>query len=78
MAKIAYIRVSTTHQNFDRQTYAMPKDIDKVFEEKVSGKDVTNRPEFQKMLDYIREGDTVYFESFSRISRSLPDRKSVV
>lgn len=73
MAKIAYIRVSTTHQNFDRQTYAMPKDIDKIFEEKVSGKDVTNRPEFQKMLDYVREGDTVYFESFSRISRSLPD-----
>lgn len=25
------------------------------------------------MLDYIREGDIVYFESFSRISRSLPD-----
>lgn len=72
MAKIAYIRVSTTHQNTQRQEYVMPKDIDKTFIEKVSGKD-TNREEFQKMLDYVREGDVVYFESFSRISRSLPD-----
>ena len=72
MAKIAYIRVSTTHQRTDRQENAMPEDIDKVFLEKASGKD-TNRPEFQKMMDYVREGDIVYFESFSRISRSLPD-----
>ena len=72
MAKIAYIRVSTTHQNTDRQEFAMPGDIDKTFEDKASGKD-TERPQFQAMLDYIREGDIVYFESFSRISRSLPD-----
>lgn len=71
MAKIAYIRVSTTHQNTDRQDYIMP-DVDRTFTEKASGKD-TNRVEFQKMMEYIREGDTVYFESFSRIARSLPD-----
>ena len=74
MAKIAYIRVSTTHQKggLERQTYAMPEDIDKIFKDEASGKD-TDRPEFQKMLDYVREGDIVYFESFSRISRSLSD-----
>jgi len=72
MAKIAYIRVSTTHQRTERQEFAMPKDIDKTFIDKASGKD-TNRPEFKKMMEYVREGDTVYFESFSRISRSLPD-----
>ncbi len=72
MAKIAYLRVSTTHQDTGRQQYAMPSDIDKVFEDKASGKD-TDRPQFQAMLNYIREGDIVYFESFSRISRSLPD-----
>lgn len=72
MAKIAYIRVSTQHQNTERQHHAMPADIEKVFEEKASAKN-TERPEFQKMLEYVREGDTVYFESFSRISRSLPD-----
>lgn len=74
MAKVAYIRVSTTHQKggIERQSYVMPEDIDKTFTDEASGKD-TERPEFQKMLDYVREGDTVYFESFSRISRSLPD-----
>ncbi len=72
MARIAYLRVSTTHQNTDRQQYAMPEDIDRTFIDKASGKD-TDRPEFQKMLEYVREGDVVYFESFSRISRSLSD-----
>ena len=50
---------------------------DEVCEDKASGKD-TERPEFQKMLDYVREGDTVYFESFSRISRSLPDLLNIL
>lgn len=74
MAKIGYRRTSTTHQKggLERQSYALPKDLDKVFTDEASGKD-TNRQEFQKMMDYIREGDVVYFESFSRISRSLTD-----
>ena len=74
MAKIGYIRVSTTHQEggISRQEYNLPKDLDKVFMDEASGKD-TDRPEFKKMMDYIREGDIVYFESFSRISRSLTD-----
>lgn len=77
MAKIAYIRVSTTHQNTQRQEYAMPADIDKTFIEKASAKD-TDRPELQRMMDYIREGDIVYFESFSRISRSLIDLLNIL
>lgn len=74
MAKIGYRRTSTTHQKggLERQSFALPKDLDKVFTDEASGKD-TNRPEFQKMMEYIREGDIVYFESFSRISRSLTD-----
>ena len=72
MARIGYVRVSTVHQNTQRQEYAMPTDLDKVFMDKASGKN-TDRPQFQAMLDYVREGDTVYFESFSRVSRSLPD-----
>lgn len=74
MAKIGYIRTSTTHQKggLERQSFALPTDLDKVFKDEASGKD-TERPEFKKMMDYIREGDIVYFESFSRISRSLSD-----
>ena len=75
--KVAYIRVSTTHQNTDRQEYAMPADIERTYSEKISGKN-TDRPAFKEMMDFIREGDVVYFESFSRISRSLTDLLSIL
>ena len=70
---IAYIRVSTTAQNDDRQYAAMEKlNIEKYFSEKVSGKDA-ERPELQAMLDFVREGDTVYIHDFSRLARSTKD-----
>ena len=78
MARVAYIRVSTIEQHEDRQIAALePYKIDKWFQEKISGRD-TNRPEFQHMMEYIREGDTVYVEDFSRLSRSLIDLLKVV
>lgn len=70
---IAYIRVSTVDQNEARQLEALKdKGIDKWYIEKVSGKDM-NRPKLQEMLDYVREGDTIYIMDFSRISRSVKD-----
>ena len=71
MARIAYIRVSTEEQNTARQE-AMFVGYDKVFTEKISGKN-TNRPELMKMLDYVREGDTVTVESYSRFARNTRD-----
>ncbi|HAP4486174.1 TPA: recombinase family protein, partial [Enterococcus faecium] len=54
MGKIGYIRVSSQDQNLDRQLAMMEGlNIDKLFQEKASGKD-TERPEFQKLLNYIR------------------------
>lgn len=74
MANIAYIRVSTIDQNTARQEEALkPYNIDKYFIEKVSGKNIKDRPELKKMLEYIREGDVVYVESISRLGRSLSD-----
>lgn len=76
--KVAYCRVSTTEQNLDRQLVAMDNlGIDKVFSEKVSGKN-TERPELKKMIDYVREGDVVYVESYSRLARSSLDLLSLV
>lgn len=76
--KIAYVRVSTVEQNESRQVEALQKHgIDKWFKEKVSGKD-TNRPELQKMLDYVRKGDTVYIHDFSRLARSTKDLLEIV
>jgi DNA invertase Pin-like site-specific DNA recombinase len=50
---------------------------EKVYIDKASGKD-TNRPEFQKMLSYIRKGDVVYTESISRIARNTKDLLNTV
>lgn len=75
---VAYVRVSTVEQNEARQIEALEKhNIEKWFTEKVSGKD-TNRPELQKMLDFVREGDTVYIHDFSRLARSTKDLLDIV
>lgn len=75
---VAYVRVSTVEQNEQRQIEALKKhDIDKWYIEKVSGKD-TNRQELKKMLDYVREGDTVYIHDFSRLARSTKDLLDIV
>lgn len=75
---IAYIRVSTLEQNEDRQFAALePKAIDRWFTEKVSGKD-TNRPQLQAMLDYVRDGDTLFITDFSRLSRSVSDLLTIM
>ena len=71
--KVGYVRVSTTEQNPARQDELMKSfGVEKVFSEKLSGKD-TNRPQFKEMLSFLREGDTLYVESFSRLSRSTRD-----
>jgi len=76
--KIAYVRVSTIEQNEARQIEALEKyEIDKWFTEKISGKN-TDRPELQKMLEYVREGDTVYIHDFSRLARSTKDLLEIV
>ena len=71
--KVAYERVSTSGQSILRQDVMMQEQkIEKIFTEKISGKD-RNRPELQKMLDFVREGDTVIIESISRLARSTRD-----
>ena len=79
MANIAYLRVSTTDQNTARQEEALKGfNIDKYYIEKVSGKNIKDRPELIKMMDYVREGDTVFVESISRFGRSLSDLLNLI
>ena len=76
--KVAYVRVSTVEQNEERQIEALKKyDIEKWFTEKVSAKD-TNRPELQAMLEFVRQGDTIYIHDFSRLARSTKDLLEIV
>ena len=76
MARIAYVRVSTAEQNTARQDIKF-KGYDKVFTEKASGKN-TDRTELNKMLDYVREGDSVTVESYSRLARNTKDLLTIV
>ena len=73
MSNLAYVRVSSFDQHTDRQYEALKKyNIDKWFEEKVSGKNM-NREELLKLLEYARPGDTIYVHDFSRLARNTKD-----
>ena len=75
---IAYVRVSTVEQNEERQIEGLKKyNIEKWFIEKISGKN-TNRPELKNMIDFAREGDTIYIHSLDRLARSTKDLLEIV
>lgn len=77
--KVGYVRVSSVTQNEDRQLHKMKENnIDKIFIQKVSGKSIENRTELKAMLDFVREGDTIYIHDFSRIARSVKDLLTIV
>lgn len=76
MAWIKYIQVSNEEQNTARQEIQM-QNFDKLFVEKVSGKSI-QRPELQKMMEYVRDGDTVVVESISRFARNTKDLLALV
>ncbi|MGN1137534.1 MAG: recombinase family protein [Oscillospiraceae bacterium] len=75
---IAYVRVSTVEQNEARQVEALEKyTIDKWYMEKMSAKDI-NRPKLQQMLEFAREGDTIFVHDFTRLARSTKDLLDIV
>ena len=71
--KIGYVRCSSATQNPERQEVLMERlGVDKVYIDMCSGKNM-QRPQLQAMLDFMREGDTIIVESFSRLARSTKD-----
>ena len=74
--KIGYVRVSSVDQHTDRQLAGM--ELDRVFTEHASGKNVGGRPALNEMLAFIREGDDVYIHSMDRLARNLRDLLSLV
>ena len=78
MSKIGYIRVSTEHQETARQQEIMcDYQVDRIFSEKLSGANA-DRPQLRAMLDYVREGDTLYVESISRLGHSTKDLLNII
>ena len=73
--RIGYVRVSSFDQNPERQIEHIQ--VDKVFSDKASGKD-TQRPELERLLAFVREGDTVVVHSMDRLARNLDDLRRLV
>lgn len=79
MMKVGYVRVSDPiSQNPQRQIEMMEeRGVEKIFLDRCSGKDI-ERPELKNMLEFIREDDYVYIESFSRLARSTKNLLELV
>ncbi|WP_067622865.1 recombinase family protein [Alicyclobacillus acidiphilus] len=72
---VGYVRVSSLDQNEDRQLEGV--ELDCKFMDKLSGKN-TERPELQRMLVYVRQGDKLVVHSLDRLARNLADLLSLV
>lgn len=71
--RIGYVRVSTEEQNTERQEVLMRElGVDAIYVDKTSGKN-KERKELQRMIAYVRKGDTVIVESISRFARNTKD-----
>ena len=70
----AYCRVSTPHQRLERQitniTELYPKAT--IFREFYTGT-TQNRPNWNKLIEQIKAGDTIVFDSVSRMSRNAQE-----
>ncbi len=70
MIKIGYARVSTFDQNLDLQIDALKKEgCKQIFTDKISGVK-SQKPNFDKLLEYAREGDTIVVWKLDRLGRS--------
>lgn len=75
MAVYAYVRVSSTDQNEDRQMIAMEQagvPERNIYIDKQSGKDF-NRPNYKRLQKRLREGDTLYILSIDRLGRNYEE-----
>lgn len=73
--RIGYVRVSSFDQNPERQLEHIP--VDRLFTDKASGKD-TQRLELERLLAFVRDGDTVVVHSMDRLARNLDDLRRIV
>ena len=79
MARIGYARVSSMGQNLARQEELLKHaGADKIFMEKQSGAKIENRPELLKLLEYIREKDTIIITELDRLGRTEKDLTYII
>jgi DNA invertase Pin-like site-specific DNA recombinase len=71
------VRVSSTDQNAARQLAAIGE-VDRIFEDQVSGASRVDRTGLEACLNYVRAGDTLRVASMDRLARSLTDLQQIV
>ena len=77
--KVAYLRVSSTSKSLEIQREAVSKlNIQKIFEEKVSGTSTQGRDKLKECLDFVREGDELVITRIDRLARSVLDLQLIV
>ena len=70
-----YARISRRSQNIERQIrniIAMYPDAI-IYEESFTGTKVEGRKEFEKLINRVKDGDTIVFDSVSRMSRNADE-----
>ena len=69
-----YARISTKKQNTERQVRNIHAECKEavIVRETYTGT-TTTRPEFEKLLRVVKEGDTIIFDSVSRMSRNAEE-----
>ena len=71
--RYGYARVSTAEQDYSYQIDELEKaGCDQIFKDKASGKRMS-RPDFDRMLTYLREGDTVAVWKIDRLGRNFTE-----
>jgi len=71
--RIGYARVSTGEQKMDLQLDALGEaECERIYKERVSGA-AKSRPELEKCIDSLRDGDTLVVWRLDRFGRSLKD-----
>jgi putative DNA-invertase from lambdoid prophage Rac len=80
VATIAYFRVSTDDQSVEMQRNALGVTAEREFiDQGVSGSiPAAQRPGFAKLLEYVREGDTIHLYALDRLGRDALDVQSTV
>ena len=75
---VGYVRVSRHDQDLTQKISVLESiGCECIFEEKQSGKNVTQRAESQAMLAYVRKGDVLVVTKLDPLSRSLPDMLAI-
>lgn len=78
---VGYARVSSKDQNISRQLEALQDygcKLDNIYQEKVSGKNIEDRKEFKKALEFVRKDDTFIVEALDRLGRNYDEIIKVI